>query len=194
MTRLCRSEFCQEPAVPPNRGWYCSTECRDANHAAQEAAGLTGRTGERFWGKVNKTETCWLWTGAIDSNGYGMFRLATSAGVRAHTLSWVHAHGPVPDGLELDHLCRVRHCLNPAHLEPVTSGENTRRGTIAAVNTERAARRTHCVNGHPWDEENTYVVKAKGWRMCRACARERARERSRRYGPVPTTEEMQPCP
>ena len=75
---------------------------------------------ERFWNKVNKTEGCWLWTAAL-SHGYGRF----GKGGAAHRLAWEDRNGPIPEGLVLDHLCRVPRCVNPEHLEPVTHRENT---------------------------------------------------------------------
>lgn len=83
---------------------------------------------ERFWSKVNKTETCWLWTAALDRHGYGVFGVAKGRGsARAHRVAYELVNGPIPGSLPLDHLCRVRACVNPAHLEPVTVAENNRR-------------------------------------------------------------------
>jgi len=78
---------------------------------------------QQFWNKVDAGGDCWEWVAAKTSLGYGSFK-----GKGAHIWAWNHLVGPVPDGLELDHLCRVRHCVNPDHLEPVTHAENTRRG------------------------------------------------------------------
>ncbi|MFD7016051.1 HNH endonuclease signature motif containing protein [Streptomyces sp. NPDC059928] len=83
--------------------------------------------------------------------------------------------GPIPAGLHLDHLCRVRRCVNPAHLEAVTCAENLRRGTsFAAVNSAK----TECVHGHPFDEENTYFSRRQ--RDCRTCRRLRAAQTRKR--------------
>lgn len=127
---------------------------------------------ERFWAKVNRTETCWLWTATGTPKGYGQFSPSGSRQVYAHRYAYELLVGAIPDGLTIDHLCRNRRCVNPAHLEPVTRGENTLRGTSpSAIN----ARRTHCANGHAFTEENTYREGTK--RRCRACARNRKRGR-----------------
>ena len=87
---------------------------------------------QRFLMKVEKTPTCWLWTAAKQQGGYGMFGAKnTKKVVAAHRWSYEHFVGPIPKGMQIDHLCRVRHCVNPAHLEPVTPKENLRRGREA---------------------------------------------------------------
>src|ERR1700755_3231525 len=99
----------------------------------------------RFWSKVSlgHENGCWVWVGAMDGGGYG--RVYTKGRPRAHKAAWVYLRGPVPDGLELDHLCRNRACVNPKHLEPVTHRENLLRGMApAAINS----RKTHCPKGH----------------------------------------------
>jgi hypothetical protein len=89
----------------------------------------------------------------------------------AHRAFYEHHVGTIPDGLTIDHLCKVRRCVNPDHLEPVTRGVNVLRGdTITAANV----RKTHCPRGHAYDEENTYTSK-RGMRHCKACQRNRAR-------------------
>jgi hypothetical protein len=113
---------------------------------------------------------CWPWTGARNSSGYGVIRIDDKT-QQAHRVTYERFVGPIPDGMELDHLCRVRHCVNPAHLEPVTRHENWRRGEApSAVN----ARKTHCDSGHEFTPENTYV-KPRGGRECRTCMSERRR-------------------
>lgn len=115
---------------------------------------------------------CWLWTGWCNSHGYGGF---TDGGrqVGAHVWAWEQEHGPVADGLELDHLCRVRSCARPSHMEAVTHRLNMLRGETVAA---EAAARDVCVNGHAFTSENTYL-RPSGKRDCRACnaARQRAR-------------------
>jgi hypothetical protein len=110
---------------------------------------------------------CWPWTGYHDRKGYGRIsREGRSAG--AHRAAYELAIGPIPDGFQLDHLCRNPPCINPLHLEPVTSAENTRRGETGINNRSK----THCPSGHPYDEANTYVNAASGARCCRICGRE----------------------
>lgn len=114
-----------------------------------------------FWARVEKTPTCWLWRGAIKPNGYG--RLNNDY---AHRISYRLAELEIPAGLHLDHLCRVRHCVNPAHLEPVTPQENLLRG-------EGHGRETQCPAGHAYDRPNTYIDPG-GHRHCRVCRRTKA--------------------
>jgi hypothetical protein len=135
------------------------------------------RTEQRFWAKVNKTETCWLWTAYVSPKGYGTFSFGGKA-CASHRFSYQMLIGPIPDGLQIDHLCRVRHCVNPAHLEPVTSLENSRRGIAGLVTTLRQKSKTHCPRGHPYDEANTYTYPRTGARRCRACHRLEANERA----------------
>lgn len=128
----------------------------------------------RFWAKVDAKGICWEWTAARSKTGYGKFRLSgpQRRTKDAHRVAWEALVGPVPEGLELDHLCKMRHCVNPDHMEPVTHAENMRRGHHAPGGVAQSAR-THCPAGHPYDDTNTHRS-AQG-RKCRACARARAR-------------------
>lgn len=128
----------------------------------------------RFWTKVDKAAPngCWVWTAAT-VKGYGRFALAGMPGALAHRVSYTITRGPIPDGLTLDHLCRNRACVNPDHLEPVTVQVNTLRGEAVSA---RAARATHCPQGHPYDAENTWMEKGRK-RHCRTCNRDRQRAR-----------------
>ncbi len=136
---------------------------------------------ERFWVYVNKTDTCWLWTGTINTNGYGqLYRGLDETHVYAHRFAYELLVGPIPPGLTIDHVrargCVHRHCVNPDHLEPVTMRENTLRGdTLPARN----AAKTHCPRGHVYDSVNTYLLNAKSGRRrtCRACALDKSRLR-----------------
>lgn len=134
-------------------------------------------TNERFWAKVDKTDTCWLWT-ASTTFGYGRFREGSRL-YRAHRWSYEALVGPIPEGLVIDHLCRVRACVNPDHMEPVTLCENTMRGESFSA---KHARATECPQGHPYDETNTYVD-SRGRRGCNECRRERSREQRRKEQP-----------
>lgn len=154
-----------------------------------EAAKSPHSPQQRFWSKVEKTKTCWLWMGGVNPWGYGNFTISSagqSINNSAHRYAYELIKGPIPPGLELDHLCRVRHCVNPEHLEPVTPAENQRRGAGFVADN---AKKTHCVNGHLLSGENLILKPGKSWRICLTCARsharrhqreKRARERARR--------------
>lgn len=123
----------------------------------------------RFWAKVAMlTDGCWTWMGAIGSHGYGSFWLGRKDWTLAHRYSYERLVGPVPDGYELDHLCRNRECVRPDHLEPVTGAENKRRAMAVRPLV------TECRHGHAYDDDNT-VINSKGYRECRTCLRQRGR-------------------
>ena len=107
---------------------------------------------------------CWLWTGYVTAQGYGACYAGGYRNRPAHRVAYELFKEVIPDGLDLDHLCRVRHCVNPSHLEAVDRRTNLLRGiTIPAAR----ARQTHCVNGHEFTPENTMI--RRGCRECRAC-------------------------
>lgn len=139
---------------------------------------------ERFWAKVDKTGTCWLWTGSTTVRGYGQFGAGGKSGknYRAHVWAWEQVNGPVPDGLVLDHTCHSadpdcpggsacahRQCVNPAHMEAVTVLENVLRGRQGDV---VQGRRDTCSRGHPLTG-NVYVD-PRGHTACRTCRNENA--------------------
>lgn len=129
---------------------------------------------DRFMGFVRKADNgCWDWMAARLPQGYGLFKVGGKM-VRAHRMAWQLFHGPIPEGLTLDHLCGRPCCVCPAHLEPVTMKENLRRGNGIPA---RNARKTHCKYGHEFSAENT-IIKA-GHRQCRLCLVRRAKEYSK---------------
>lgn len=115
-----------------------------------------------------QADGCWNWTGPTNRNGYGWGQQRAGQPYRVmHRIMWEDANNaPVPDGLQLDHLCRNRLCCNPQHLEPVTGSENTTRQDHAN------RRKDTCPKGHPFDEANTINTK-RGRRVCRECERQR---------------------
>lgn len=125
---------------------------------------------------IQRANGCIEWTGANNGAGYGQFFIDWQSGrnlsVLAHRWAYEYHIGPIPDGLSLDHLCRNTMCVNPAHLEPVTHQENTLRGVgVSAVH----ARKTSCINGHPFSGENLILRTNGKWRECRQCRRDRDR-------------------
>jgi hypothetical protein len=125
-------------------------------------------TETRFWRFVDKWhDGCWRWVGGIHKTGYGLFTIYQRGTVWAHRYSYEMAKGPIPAGMQLDHLCRVHNCVNPDHLEVVTPRENVMRGdTIARENLSK----THCPKGHPYSPENTQLTNLNQ-RRCKTCQR-----------------------
>lgn len=128
---------------------------------------------ERYWSKVAKRgpDECWPWLAKCTAKGYGQFSVNRTM-VPAHRWGYEQSVGPIPDGLTLDHLCRNEWCQNPAHMEPVTSGENSRRA-IAHDSYQR--NKPACPQGHPYEGENVHHYNGK--RVCRTCKREKMRAR-----------------
>lgn len=140
---------------------------------------------ERFEEKYSESDTlswggtpCWIWTGGRNPDGYGHICCGGKM-ISAHRISYERNIGPIPEGLGLDHLCRVRNCMNPAHLEPVSHRENVLRGVNPMA---IQARRTHCIRGHEL-AGNNLKVDSRGKRRCMTCSKEyqraRVRDRSR---------------
>jgi hypothetical protein len=163
--RLCDVDGCGRPH---NANGLCSMHgTRLRKHGTLDAHSWARPAVERFLEFVSvAADGCWLWTGTTTAKGYGMF-FPGASGPRmqsAHRWAYEHYVGPIPDGLQIDHLCRNRRCVNPEHLEVVTARQNQERSPFDP------AKRTHCPQGHPYDEANTYVS-PNGRRNCRICAR-----------------------
>jgi hypothetical protein len=163
---VCGTPFRPLPHdVQQGRGRCCSRACR--------AIGMTVPADTRFWSKVNQSDavSCWAWQGALTDKGYAMFRVTSTRKVGAHRFAYESLVGPIPEGYELDHLCRNRACVNPAHLEPVLHRTNVLRGTGP---TATNATLTHCRRGHLLAGSNVRIE--NGGRRCRVCQQERSRQ------------------
>jgi HNH endonuclease len=142
---------------------------------------------ERFWRQVDLEDSifpengCMLWTGCKDKTGYGKFK-SEGQTFRSHRWSYERLRGSIPNHLKLDHLCRVRHCVNPDHLQPVSPKENIRRGMTGLDSNPWNRGKTHCIHGHEFTPENTYQVIKDGTprRYCRACQKESDRRHNER--------------
>lgn len=190
--RLCQVDGCDKPVLC--RGW-CRTHYTRWYESGSLEIGVRKRIytstpiDQRFWPKVKKTETCWLWTGKKTRLSYGSIWGGPERpkNLMAHRVSWELNRGPLSDELHIDHLCRVPSCVNPDHLEPVTRSVNAQRGLMGDLGREarkrKQAARTHCRHGHPLNGENKYVTKA-GTFMCLKCVhiRNTARRRAKKEG------------
>lgn len=136
---------------PPRRRGGKSTKQRPAD--------------ERFWEKVDASGDCWEWTGGKKAHGYGNFFPTRRKSYIAHRYAWETLIGPIPAGMTIDHLCRNRACVNPAHLRVVTQRENNHASPLVRA---RYAIKTQCKRGHPFTPENTFVTR-QGARACRTC-------------------------
>ncbi|KKM92270.1 hypothetical protein LCGC14_1220230 [marine sediment metagenome] len=155
----CGSELFRKPAES-STGWkrrrFCNLTCANLGRGGGQVA----RFDSRWIPEPNSG--CWLWLGARTKDGYGQIGFDGKVR-RAHRVAYKLHRGEIPAGLELDHLCRTRSCVNPFHLDPVTHAENVARG--------EGGRRTHCKRGHEFTPENTHQEKY-GSQRCRACRRE----------------------
>ena len=144
---------------------------------------------ERLTTFVDRSDAdgCWPWIGHVNRFGYSQMKINGKTRI-GHRMAYEHFVGPIPPGLTVDHTCHNeddscqggpsclhRRCVNPAHLEAVTADVNKRRGLAAKRAAERMRAKTHCPQGHPYDEANTMLRGPAGWRLCRTCSRERAR-------------------
>lgn len=180
--KRCTIDGCERAHIA--RGW-CTTHYMRWRMHGDPNAGAIRTLAERFEAQVDRSGPisehrpdlgrCHTWTGRVDRLGYGR-TTHDNKEVGAHQVAYMLAYGPIPEGLEPDHLCRNRRCVNAAHMEAVTHRVNTLRGDSPSA---RCARQTHCVHGHPFDDENTRR-RSSGRRDCRACERERQKGRTRR--------------
>lgn len=125
---------------------------------------------DRFWRHVDASGECWLWKGYVAPNGYGRFYAVVSPKKRQSAHRWLYefVYGALPTNVQLDHLCRVRSCVNLDHLEPVTAAENIRRGETGKWQRDK----THCPQGHEYTDANT-IRDGRGHRKCRTCVKAR---------------------
>lgn len=144
---------------------------------------------KRFWDKVDRRgdDECWPWLGRLNADGYGEFDISDRH-MGAHRVAYKLIKGSLPDfanGIELDHLCRRRDCVNPRHLQPVTHQENCARGVVGEAARRRQIVKTHCPYGHEYTPENTYTdpklynqrsTPSRHCRICRAAVRRKWRK------------------
>ncbi len=177
----CQVDGCNGSVFVKSRGWCRKHYYRWWNHGDPLVATYDRSSGtslQRWWSKTQPTEACWLWVGSLDRRGYGQFDVIVDGihrNHRAHRWGYEQLVGPIPDGVEPDHLCRNRACVRPDHLELVSHAENVARGDAGSHN----AAKTHCKQGHEFSPENTRMRGT--WRECKACERATASERMRRY-------------
>lgn len=151
------------------RAWCCKHYTLWLRHGDPQASRrFNGSVGERILARLVITETCWFFNGAHDSSGYAHIGNGKRGKhIKVHRWMYENFKGPIPEGLEPDHLCRVRLCINPDHLEPVTHQENMKRGYWGS--------KTHCPQGHEYTPENTLANRYG--RTCYTCKRQRERDR-----------------
>ena len=126
---------------------------------------------------------CWLWLGAMTGNRYGSIKFKQKS-APVHRVSYTVFKGEIPAGFEIDHLCRVKCCINPDHLEAVLHKVNLLRGKSPSANN---ARKTHCSHGHAFTPENTYIQPSNGGRLCRICKRILKAQHRIRQRKIPTS-------
>lgn len=174
----CTVDGCPRMRLPQAGPGYCSRHYRSWQRYGDPLGAIPRdlTPEDRFWPKVDKNGPvptyaphlgrCWIWTASVAPNGYGMFWIGDD-NRGAHCVSYEFVKGSIPEGLELDHLCRVRACCNPDHLEAVTHQENVRRGLLWLGD--------YCGKGHEFTEANTYT-QSNGSRGCLECLRRLRRE------------------
>jgi hypothetical protein len=166
----CEIPGCSAPAKAQG---YCNRHYHRWRLTGDPQGSTRPTPEQRLWGKIDKGGPvpsyapqlggCWLWT-AARVHGYGII-FWNGRNQPVHRIVYELLVNVIPEGLTLDHLCRVRHCCRPEHLEPVTHQENILRGQSPIAHQ---VRQTHCKRGHPFDEVNT-IQRANGQRGCRIC-------------------------
>jgi hypothetical protein len=128
------------------------------------------RLPEYIWARIvpEPTSGCWLWMGGVCPAGYGQINRQKP---RLHRITYQSLIGLIPEGLHIDHKCRVRCCCNPMHLEPVTPHENVLRGEAGLISGAQISARTHCPRGHEYAGDNLSFGRLNGGRICKACRR-----------------------
>lgn len=186
----CQIDGCQAAIFVKSRGWcrkHYNRWYKTGDPLAAKFNRASGSPSERWLAKVNQDGPvptvradlgpCWLWTGSLDRHGYGQFDVIDDRGHknhRAHRWGYQQLVRPLADDETLDHLCRVHECVRPTHLDPVPHAVNVERGEAGRHN----AVKTHCAQGHPFDEENT-LLRSDG-RQCRTCRNKASRAANRR--------------
>jgi hypothetical protein len=163
----CSTTGCERPALKSHGMCTACVRRWRRNGTAERPT-----EADKFFARIKReTESgCWEWD-RTDAAGYGAQFVFDKARTLPHRWAYSYLRADIPEGLELDHLCRNRRCVNPWHLEPVNRRENAMRG-IGSKET--------CVNGHPYTPENTYIRPDRGTRMCRACGRDASRRSATR--------------
>jgi hypothetical protein len=170
---MCSVESCNKAVAA--RSWCSAHYMRWKRTGSPEGTNRKSPE-ERFWLYVDRSrQGCWRWIGSLSTHGYGQLSV-NKRPVFAHRFSYELHTGPIPKGLDIDHLCRVRNCVNPQHLEAVTRKVNLSRGISPSAVAVRTGK---CSKGHPFDESNTYVT-SEGKRRCRKCQSNRQRAYNRR--------------
>jgi HNH endonuclease len=187
---------CVNPACERTPRWPRRGLCRPCYNELLAVEKATGASADHLFGSRKDTRSgsdpqqrllnhiaagyggCWIYTGRTDHKGYGTFGW-NGRSVIAHRAAYLLLVGPIPDGLTIDHLCRVRRCIRPDHLEPVTLRENM----------SRKPPKTHCPQGHPYSGDN--VVYKRGYQTCRICRRAQSKPRTNLSdpGPAPYTQD-----